>query len=485
MIAFFPTPYHDELIYSQLARYYVHSGYMGYRFAAEDLYTSNAIRPDVELLNHFTEDALTAITRNTTMENIIYKHTMFPYYARFLAFERRQKALQTLLRMDPNIRHELAIPKNKSGTTRYIRYCPVCAAEDRETYGETYWHRSHQMIGVNLCPQHFCRLMDSTVIIGKSSPALVSAEISVPYENTVVFSENQVENAVAQYIHNVFQSDVDMISNIAPGDFLHSRMEGTKYLSVRGEQRNLGLICHDYNKYYQGLPGHCKELWELQKIFTNNYRSTYDVCLLAIFLGVASTDLACMELPEKSQEQRFDEQIHELHQQGLLYPEIAERLNASVHIVRAIGAKRYGTHHKKPVNPGMKPGVKALNLDRLDRDTLPKVIMAIKQLQGDGSIRPKRVTMYAVENFLGLPCKRLNNLPLCKAEIDKHYEETPMYWAREVVWAANDVLVHNEPFNWKHLRIRTNMRRKDLQACIPYLHRYTDDAELIDAITAL
>ena len=40
MIAFFPTIYLDELLYSQLARYYAASGYMAYTYAAEDLFAS-------------------------------------------------------------------------------------------------------------------------------------------------------------------------------------------------------------------------------------------------------------------------------------------------------------------------------------------------------------------------------------------------------------------------------------------------------------
>ena len=35
MISYFPTAYPDELLYSQLARYYAKSGYMAYTYAAE------------------------------------------------------------------------------------------------------------------------------------------------------------------------------------------------------------------------------------------------------------------------------------------------------------------------------------------------------------------------------------------------------------------------------------------------------------------
>ena len=64
MISYFPTAYPDELLYSQLARYYTKSEYMAYTYAAEELYISKIVRPDMESVNVFTPDALRMITRN-------------------------------------------------------------------------------------------------------------------------------------------------------------------------------------------------------------------------------------------------------------------------------------------------------------------------------------------------------------------------------------------------------------------------------------
>ena len=84
MIAYFPTAYDDELLYSQLARFYTASGYMAYTYAAEELFLSKTVRPDMEFVNTYTPDALEAITRHMSMEQVVQKHTMFPYYGRFL-----------------------------------------------------------------------------------------------------------------------------------------------------------------------------------------------------------------------------------------------------------------------------------------------------------------------------------------------------------------------------------------------------------------
>lgn len=177
MITYFPIIYPDELLYSQLARYFTKSGYMAYTFAAEELFVSKTVRPDIEFVNAYTHAAVQAITRNLSMKKVVEKHTMFPYYGRFLPKERRQKAFQAMVSMAGNFHNLLPLPKSKNGKARYLRYCPLCAAHDREQYGEAYWHRTHQMIGVSVCPVHGCYLVDSRVIIsGKSAPSLVTAE---------------------------------------------------------------------------------------------------------------------------------------------------------------------------------------------------------------------------------------------------------------------------------------------------------------------
>ena len=195
MISFFPDIYPDELIYSTLSRYYAKSGYTAYIFAAEDLYEKRTVKPDIEFLNPLTKNAFDIITQNISWESVIKKHTMFSYYARFLNRERRNKAYETLVNMSGSVYNILAIPKTKEN--RYLRYCPVCANEDREKYGETYWHRIHQMIGVNVCPIHGCYLVNSDVpISSRASPKLVTAEESGSILRTAIrynSATNEVE----------------------------------------------------------------------------------------------------------------------------------------------------------------------------------------------------------------------------------------------------------------------------------------------------
>lgn len=486
MIAYFPEIYPGELLYSQLARYYAQSGYMAYRYAAEDLYINRTIRPDIEFLNGFTNDVFLRITQFIPMETIVENHTMFSYYGRFLPIERRNNAFQSLVAMQGNYKNLLVIPKRKTDKNKYVRYCPLCAMDDRKNYGETYWHREHQMQGVNICDIHGCYLKESNLIIsGKASPMLVTAEELIPFSDKTVICKNELECKLAKYVADVFKSDINRNSNVLAGDFLHSRMSGTKYLSVRGQQRNIALFHADFTEYYKSLLDNWfTELWQIQKVLTNDRINTIEICMIAMFLKIPVDDLVNMRLPDKTQEQLFDEQIYRLHDQGLKYPQIAERLNASLSTVKSIGEKKYGTYHKQ-AKKSLKSGAKPKDWKQIDTAMLQDVKTAIKKLQGNGTVRPKKITIFAIEKILKLSPKQIDNLPLCKAEIKKHYVSQQEYWAMEVIWAAKKVISEGKILNWKSIRTLTNMRRDNLKSCVPYLNQYTDDILLINEITSL
>ena len=84
MIGFFPPIYEDELLYSQLCRYYQRTGYTTYRSAIDDLFMHRTVHPVIEWVNEYTHDAMAHITRGTDFETVIREHTMFPAYTRFL-----------------------------------------------------------------------------------------------------------------------------------------------------------------------------------------------------------------------------------------------------------------------------------------------------------------------------------------------------------------------------------------------------------------
>ena len=224
MIGFFPEIYKDELLYSQLCRYYQRTGYTKYLSAVDDLFMRRTAHPVIEWVNEFTPDCMKNITRNMDFETVIREHTMFPAYTRFLPKKRRNDALHSLVICDGNY-YNLIVNQNLQ-YRRYLRYCPACASEDRKKLGETYWHREHQIIHVDICPKHKCYLRDSSIPIGsKVTPGLFPAELEVPADTKPEPCLNQKRIAFIQYILEVFRAPVDMESDMPIGSFLHSMLD--------------------------------------------------------------------------------------------------------------------------------------------------------------------------------------------------------------------------------------------------------------------
>lgn len=91
-----------------------------------------------------------------SVELLIDKHTLFPYYASALpAF--RAHLLRKWMESDGMAgRIHMAIGASASAVpvTRYLRYCPDCAKADADDWGSPTWRRVHQCPGVVWCPIH-------------------------------------------------------------------------------------------------------------------------------------------------------------------------------------------------------------------------------------------------------------------------------------------------------------------------------------------
>lgn len=466
MISYFPSIYPDELLYSQLARYYVKSGYTAYIFAAENLFCSKTVRPDIEFVNKYTPETLQLLTKNMSFDELINQHTMFPYYGRFIKLERKKQAFDALVAMNTDYKNLLPIPKNKSCVSRKLRYCPMCATQDRQAYGETYWHRMHQMNGVNICPVHHCCLLDSSITTSsKQSPTLISAEEVISIPDNIAFSTNDLECRLSEYIYQVFKADIDLQSDTSIGAFLHQNMENTKYLSLRGKKRNMALLHTDFINYYKSIPNNqFGQQWQLQKVFNSNRHNTNEICMLAMLLGISAYNLTHMQLSKKPQHQIFDEKIEDLHKQGYNYQQIANKLNGSYYVVKAIGEGAYGKYHRHS-STSNKSGAKKSDWKTIDSATLQHVKSTIKKLNGDSSTRPLRITIGMIERHLNLSKNGLKHCPQCRSEILKYYETQDEYWTREIIWAINSLETSGKPIHITNIQKLTNIRRKDIIAC--------------------
>ncbi len=84
------------------------------------------------------------------------------------------------------------ISTSNTGRLKYLRYCPSCVLEDRRLFGECYWHRIHQIFGVEVCEEHSLFLQNSTVNIrSQASRELITAEKAVTTAMAAVGLDNE------------------------------------------------------------------------------------------------------------------------------------------------------------------------------------------------------------------------------------------------------------------------------------------------------
>lgn len=476
-IGYLPTIYPDELLYGWITRYYAYSGHSAYRFVLEELLVSKKHRINMEFSGRLNEQTKDIISKMYPLEELIQYHTMFPQNARFMDSSRIKRALQGIIEGTEDVRRLVVIPANK--TVRYLCYCPLCTKEDRERYNETYWHRTHMIRGIGICPKHKCKLKATDIEMSTNkSPKLYVAEEIIPYESdtysSVEFVEDEKVIAFAKYLSEVFSKPMKMENDVLIKDFLNSRFEGTPYTMITGRQRNISLFYNDFREFYKEMPEFgITELFQLQKVMTGYYTDFYMICQIGFFLGISADDIVNPTLPKVSQTEKFCAEVARLQKQGLGCYKIAKIVGSSPTTALRINRKRVKAEH----DYGVCKGIRRCDWDVMDRDMLPIVKQkALEFYSGNGG-RPKRVTESAITKALGLPAKRFSYLPMCMEVLQEYKEDYQHYWAREIVWLYKKMQDEKGDKNISGTRLMAaaNLRKKDFISCFPYLSLYTDE----------
>jgi Tn7-like transposition protein D/TniQ len=183
MIGIFPDPYPDEIFYSICARLCEHAGYSKHRIAMRDIFGCEAVIASVVLPSRLDDlEARLPPGSAYTADYLIAEHSLLPFYSPFLPPERLSRLRQDMRgRKGPAIHMRSGIMASNVPLSNWLRFCPRCVVEDRDCHGECYWHRVHQVSGVEICPFHEVYLQDSNVRARnqKTRHEFVSAERSV------------------------------------------------------------------------------------------------------------------------------------------------------------------------------------------------------------------------------------------------------------------------------------------------------------------
>jgi hypothetical protein len=164
MISAFPHLYPDEMLSSGWARYEAWVCYPQRYSLLEELLGYSKARASFDLLGglgHFTA-SLPPGHPNACVEKLTSHHTLLPFYTAFLPEDRRCFIREQMSDIHSvNIHSLLGLTLARPAIPKSLHFCPVCVAEDREQFGEAFWHRAHHLPAVVVCPHHAVWLKDT------------------------------------------------------------------------------------------------------------------------------------------------------------------------------------------------------------------------------------------------------------------------------------------------------------------------------------
>ncbi|MEK3880142.1 TnsD family Tn7-like transposition protein [Paenibacillus sp. FSL M7-0420] len=161
---FFPPPFPDELLYSVCARYHARSGNENVKLTMRDLFGKRSVCAVTDFPGHLNDLYLRIPRQAISIATLLNNHTLLPYFRPYISPERYEGVTEDMVYGDGrSIYMKMGLVANGVKPLFHLRYCTSCVKENREVYGVAYWHRCHQLTGVDVCPVHNSCLQSSSI----------------------------------------------------------------------------------------------------------------------------------------------------------------------------------------------------------------------------------------------------------------------------------------------------------------------------------
>lgn len=438
MKMYLPEIYPDELVYSWLSRYFVYSGCTNNRMLLSQLLYSKSNNPSIEFIGHLNEAAEQQITQAYSMDDLILNHTMFPQYARFMPANKRDVALAELKRYCDPHKVFTILPRNEKEL--WLKYCPLCVAEDRKKYGETYWHRIHQVRNMLICPTHRCKLVNSEVDIRSEKIfAFNPAEVVINNVDPILV-DNMEQIKFAKYVNDLFNMNIANSNESNIKAAIYNAITKTKYM--KGKHRKMTHFSEDLQSYFMEIGMNTiASIYQIQKVMLKESNEFTAICQIVYFLNINPAELLKSEITEEK-----------------------------------ILLEKESHYIKNRV---------ITDWEKFDKENVVRLETFCKGIY-DGSAndngRPERISEKMIYKFLGITSYGFKNMPKCMAVYERYVESYEESWARKIVWAYNKLKKENTTIYWSYLRKLSGVKKESYQKASPFLEKYTDRETYTDIL---
>jgi hypothetical protein len=173
VLAHLPEPYPDELLLSWMARVARQNCLSAEQLARAIGLNRRTVCGSFGLPENLGDVAeALSVFRPHTVDGLVQRHTLLPYYCAYKIPERAE-ALQQLVKasVPGGVQMRAGLTMTPAARLTDRRFCPDCVANEMAALGESYWHRAHQLPGVFVCHRHGGILRKSLIPYGATSCA--------------------------------------------------------------------------------------------------------------------------------------------------------------------------------------------------------------------------------------------------------------------------------------------------------------------------
>lgn len=255
MLNFFVEPYENELLYSVNARYHFYSKNTDLKETLVELFETPNVIPTVYLPSRLKQLCSQLPIRSIyTPEYLINNHTLFPVYRPFISAATANKIIKDMKNGDgKGVYTKAGIVAGSICKKNGLSYCPKCAVEQKQRFGEPYFMCIHQVQGVIVCPIHGCLLK---AYHEKFNDVSRIEFIRMKYEFLDLEQQYEKDDTIATHLGNIAKN-IYYLYNNSSSDWNQKKVY-EHYLQYLNEKRLLTYggnvrqtdLFNEFNTYY-------------------------------------------------------------------------------------------------------------------------------------------------------------------------------------------------------------------------------------------
>lgn len=245
-----------------------------------------------KLVEQFPPDA------RYTAPMFIANHSLLPLFSPFLPIERVEELKISMIsdRDGMGIAMKVGAMASKFPMRSFLRYCPICLQYDKEHYGEMYWHRSHQIAGINVCYKHNAYLIraEQNDLIGFNKQYFQTPSDMLS-KNTLLTGSLDLQIMLAKQVHWLLNNQIQSFGlNRIHGKYA-TLLQENGYLTVKGTVKINDLVNAFVRTYgeeflanlYSNFDCTCQDTW-LHKLVRTPRNAQHPIrhLLFMHFLGI-------------------------------------------------------------------------------------------------------------------------------------------------------------------------------------------------------